>query len=162
MTPEEARQAACQEAFRLFIACVDVASVTRAQWRACCRGEERPAMQQHLLLLAEGAETASLTDRLGLYKAAHATLPLHGRPLREFVGLLMQEQPCSWEWCDALLFALAECGTHDSALRHRLLNALKPLMAQETDRKADLLRHRWVAGHLRLLNLYPDWLPAED
>jgi hypothetical protein len=149
-----------QQCFQRFASRVDIAAVSRTQWRGICRATERAQWQSLLLLLAEAAEAGSQADRLGLYKAAYAVLPLHGQPLAAFVALLLKEwehQSPDSEWADALLTALAEPHT-DPRLMPAMLEALGSLYQHWQERTEDARRARWLAYHVQRLGYHPAWL----
>jgi hypothetical protein len=138
---------------------VDVARTTRAQWRTVCTATERPSMQDLVIRLAEAAEAYSHAQRLALYKAAHAILPLHGRALIAFAGLLVEEQPPQAEWADALLAILIEAPTLQPQLIPSTLTALHSIWRESTGDDVKGRRARWIAYHIQQLGYRPDWLP---
>lgn len=86
----------------------DVAALSRADWRRLGLGERRLPTQQKLLALAESDSLISNSDRLALYQAAHAILPLHGDPLDALARLLINADPVPLEWADVLTETLAQ------------------------------------------------------
>jgi hypothetical protein len=145
------------EACRALLETLDLRGIERREWRAVCRGLEREPMQRFLLELAGLARSATRADRLALYQAAHAVLPLRGPALRELAELLLAARPVPIVWGDALVEALAEEGGHGTALAGELLDGLRemiqrPLPPEEARRAQSYLRHIAALGY------YPDWL----
>ena len=162
MGGQEAADAVRQQCYQRFAAQVDVTNVSRAQWRAVCRSSERAQWQDLLLQLAEGAETASKAERLGLYKAAHAVLPLHGQPLAALAELLLaawEHLAPDLEWADVLVTTLAERRA-DARLTPALLEALGRLHSCAANSGPEARKAGWIAYYVQRCGYNPPWLVA--
>lgn len=86
----------------------DVAALNRADWRRLSLGERRVSTQKKLLALAESEKPTTQADRLAMYQAAYAILPLHGDSLNALARLLIESGFVELEWADVLIESLAQ------------------------------------------------------
>lgn len=141
--------------FKCMIENLDFHRPSRSEWKAMCYGQERAPMQEWLLQIAEAAHAGSRSDRLVLYKAAHAVLPLHGSDLLELARLFIEsDNSVSLEWCDVLVDALSE-NKHMNRLSGDILEALH-ISIREADSRDP--RIRVILRQVQSLGFNPQWL----
>jgi hypothetical protein len=158
--PDRSQDETPEETFRRLAGRLDLKAPDRSQWRAVCMGREREVVQRFLMDMAAGARAGSRADRLALYQAAHAVLPLHGGELRELAALLTERRPVPLEWCDALIEALAEQPPGGSPLAASVLAALQESCEQAAASPAARRRVAWIVRSLRTLRYRPAWAAA--
>lgn len=137
----------------------DLQSIPRTEWRSLCRGPRRAAYQRILLALAEAARAGTIADQLTFYKAAHATLPLHGPELATLARLLLGFRPVPIEWCDVLIDILAEERNQPTALTGEVLLAIEEATMLTSGQPHGYRRRtEFIFRQVANLGYLPKWL----
>jgi len=107
----------------------DVVALNRADWRRLSLGMERVPTQRCFLALAESDNLPTHTERLSLYQAAHAVLPLHGESLDALARLLIESGALQLEWADVLIESLAQT-PHGTPHAAAALSSLRQVLSR--------------------------------
>jgi len=119
----------------------DVAALSRGDWRRLSFGLNRVVTQEALLGLAEGEKPATQSERLSLYQAAYAVLPLHGDSLDALARLLVESGLTPLEWADVLVESLAQTPQGESHAA-TVLAALRQTLARTAQGPSSSLERR--------------------
>lgn len=144
------------ELFKKMNALFDFSGLSRAEWRGICSGDERFAMQRFLLALADGARVGTTNDRLALYKAAYAVLPLVEGELKDFARLLLTQHPVPMEWCDVLIHVLSDSNARE--MSGSVLQALQEALAMTPRTTLEKRKMDLIKSQILSLGYRPQWL----
>jgi len=138
----------------------DVVTLNRADWRRLSLGMERVATQQCFLVLAESDNLPTHTERLSLYQAAHAVLPLHGDSLDALARLLIEAGALQLEWADVLIESLAQTphGTPHAAAALSSLRQVLSRTVQGPSNSAERRRAYTLATQMASMGYRTAWL----
>jgi hypothetical protein len=103
---------------------IDLRNINRSAWQNAVTGQERFVLQSALLELAQESFEGTELDLLGIYKAAHAVLPLQGDSLIQLAFMLAEHPNEIRDWLDVFVEALAQPELRNSALPGRVLEIL--------------------------------------